>query len=527
MVEHHADLVDYEYHRPWEHEHTFNDVLAEQLKRAPYIIASIFVHFLIGLIVAGIMVLTAGDDSTPPQLVAAPPPPPPEVEEEEEPEEEIIEEIVEEPVVVESELEEVVDQETLEETGDPDMNADSAFDSDAWNNDVGLGGGAGGKYGGRGGRGGKGGKTKQEAAVLDALKWLKDHQSTGGFWDSDEFMYNDIYDGKPESDGAGNPVNDVGLTGLALLAFLGNNHTLSAGKYKDVVSNGINWLKEVQSDSGLFGEDVGNATLYNHSIATMAMGEAYYFSGKSPVLKRPMKNAVKVIVNARNNYGAWRYDLEPNGDNDSSITGWMVFALKTAEDSKIQIDHACYEGAETWFASMEDKNTGRTGYAWGDGGGGPGSQPSRPPQYIEKFPADKSESLTAVALLSRIFMTDTKKVKSWKDHDNYEMMKKQADLIANKLPKWDEDDGSIDMYYWYYGTFAMNQWGDTHWKNWKKAIEQALLPNQRREDKEDNFFGSWDPAGPWGDDGGRIYSTAICALMLEVYYRYARVLGAR
>ena len=89
MTEYHSDLVDYEYHRPWEHEHTFNDVLAEQLRRAPYIIASIVMHFLIGLIVAGIMVLTGGEESTPPQLVAAPPPPPPEVEEEEEPEEEI------------------------------------------------------------------------------------------------------------------------------------------------------------------------------------------------------------------------------------------------------------------------------------------------------------------------------------------------------------------------------------------------------------------------------------------------------
>ena len=66
-----------------------------------------------------------------------------------------------------------------------------------------------------------------------------------------------------------------------------------------------------------------------------------------------------------------------------------------------------------------------------------------------------------------------------------------------------------------------------HWTQWKKAIETALIPNQRREDKDDNFFGSWDAAGPWGEEGGRVYSTAICALILEVYYRYARVLGAR
>jgi hypothetical protein len=39
--------------------------------------------------------------------------------------------------------------------------------------------------------------------------------------------------------------------------------------------------------------------------------------------------------------------------------------------------------------------------------------------------------------------------------------------------------------------------------------------------------GSWDPIGPWGFSGGRVYSTAIGVLCLEVYFRYAKVLGAR
>lgn len=43
----------------------------------------------------------------------------------------------------------------LEESGDPDFSTDAAFDSEAWNNAVGVGGGGGGKYGDRGGPGGK------------------------------------------------------------------------------------------------------------------------------------------------------------------------------------------------------------------------------------------------------------------------------------------------------------------------------------------------------------------------------------
>ncbi len=518
----HPQLIQTDYHRDWDQGHSFQEILGEQVRKAPYILASLVIHGLLALAVAGYMFVRGGPSQAPVIEVSAPETPP-EIEEEEPPPEEVVEEVVEEPVLQENEVE-TVEEETLEETGDPDFTSDSPFDADSFNNAIGMGGGAGGKYGKRGGRGGGRGKgSATEKAVRDALKWLADHQGTDGFWDCDEFMYEDKLPDQPPSDGPGSPTNDVGVSGLALLAFLGNANTISQGPYQHNVSNGIKWLKEIQLDSGLFGDEVGNATLYNHTIATMAMGEAYYFSNRSPLLTRNMRKAVSVIIKARNPYLAWRYKLEPNGDNDSSITGWMVFALKTAEDGKIKVPHDAYEGAKAWFDQMTDKTSGRTGYTFGEGGG-PGSLPSRPRAYLQRFPPEKSESLTAVALLSRIFMADASKIRTWKDHPDYDTLKMQADLIVNKLPNWDPEGGSCDIYYWYYATFAMNQWGGQHWERWRKAIEKALLPNQRQDG---NFKGSWDPVGPWGEEGGRVYSTAICALILEVYYRYARILGAR
>ena len=32
---------------------------------------------------------------------------------------------------------------------------------------------------------------------------------------------------------------------------------------------------------------------------------------------------------------------------------------------------------------------------------------------------------------------------------------------------------------------------------------------------------------PWGDEGGRVYSTALLTMCLEVYYRYGRVFGTK
>ena len=424
----------------------------------------------------------------------------------------------------ESEIPNTVEDQVVEVAGDVDFTADSPLDSDSWNNALGLGGGAGGLKGQRGGQSGKGGGSPTEAAVLGGLQWLKDHQSPDGLWDCDEFMYQDQYPSKPQSDGAGDATNDVGVTGLALLAFLGNGQSMGKGQFKQQVRDGVTWLRTVQDmQTGLFGGEVGNPTLYNHSIATMAIGEAQYFS-KSPLLKKNLRKGTTLILNAQNPYNAWRYSLEPDNANDSSITGWMVFALKTAEDSKVPIPKGAYDGALEWLNTMTDNGTGRTGYAFGKGGG-PGGPPSRKTVYQERYPAEKSEALTAVSLLCRIFMTDSSKVKSLREHEDYALLKKQADLLISRPPVWDVEGGSCDMYYWYYGTFAMNQWGGKHWTSWKKAIEKALVPNQRQE--KGNFKGSWDPVGPWGDEGGRVYSTAICTLILEVYYRYARVLGAR
>lgn len=372
----------------------------------------------------------------------------------------------------------------------------------------------------------KGVSRSKEKSIAAGLTWLDDHQSPLGFWDSDGFMKEDRYPDAPASQGMGNPTHDVGLTGLAILAMQGNGNTLHAGLYEKNVRQGVKWLKDIQQPDGLFGEKSGNATLYNQAIATLALSEAYYSSGQAPPLKRPLKRAVNLILRARNPYGAWRYNLEPNGDNDSSITGWMVYALKSAEES-MTIDPAVFDGAEVWFDSMQNRETGRVGYAWGSGNG-PGAGSSRNNSaYAEKFPAQKSEALTAVALLARMFMTNKELQGEWKDHPNYALLQKQAELIAALPPKWNEEDGSIDFYYWHFGTMALHQWGGTPWRNWKSAAKEALLPSQRLENKKDNFYGSWDPVGPWGQDGGRIYSTAMSTMILEACFGFEVTMGVK
>ena len=124
--------------------------------------------------------------------------------------------------------------------------------------------------------------------------------------------------------------------------------------------------------------------------------------------------------------------------------------------------------------------------------------------------------MTSVALLCRFFLEQ--------DPKETEIMVKHADLLKRTPPEWDPEGFGCDMYYWYYGTYAMFQMGGSHWKAWNTAMKKAVLESQRKDGDEK---GSWDPVGPWGYTGGRVYATASMTLCLEVYFRYAKVLGAR
>ena len=92
-------------------------------------------------------------------------------------------------------------------------------------------------------------------------------------------------------------------------------------------------------------------------------------------------------------------------------------------------------------------------------------------------------------------------------------LKEASGLILRDI----RDSNDLNLYYFYYGTLAMYQHGGDQWDVWNERMKKALLPVQRQDE---GYVGSWDPDTRWGGYGGRVYSTAMAALCLEVYYRY-------
>ncbi|MGH7162364.1 MAG: hypothetical protein ACREID_02685, partial [Planctomycetota bacterium] len=250
--------------------------------------------------------------------------------------------------------------------------------------------------------------------------------------------------------------------------------------------------------------------IYGHAIATLAMSEAYWMT-RNPRYKKPAQEGLNFIAMARNPNFAWRYDPR-GGDNDTSVTGWCVMALKSGKFGGLDIDPDAFEGARSWVDKMTDPASGRIGY---NTRGGP---PARPEGVADRFPAERTESMTAVGILLRMHLGEDPRTSA--------MIRKGADLCAAKPPVWDPSAGGIDMYYWYFGTLAMFQVGGEHWRKWSEAMKAAIAGSQHPTGSGSRT-GSWDPMDPWGPDGGRVYSTALLALCSEVHLRYDRAIGAR
>ena len=231
-------------------------------------------------------------------------------------------------------------------------------------------------------------------------------------------------------------------------------------------------------------------------MATHALLDAAMVT-ENPVYRRAAERGVRFLEQFHGGVDGWRY--EPKGaESDTSATCLAMRALRLGELAGFKVNAGTLRSGLGWIAKMTDKD-GRVGYNTTGGGS------ARPPGGAKgRWPIKFSRAMEATALLTHMLIWNNPRDKR---------VRPAADVISRRRPSWSRD--AVDMYYWLWGTMAMHQVGGKHWKLWKKALLAAVLPHQSED-------GSWPPDGPWGLDGGRIYSTAFTVLMLETGYRHAR-----
>jgi hypothetical protein len=341
-----------------------------------------------------------------------------------------------------------------------------------------------------------------EKSVMAGLEWLRRHQSPDGSWSADGFSSTCDATLGAACTGAGKPSFDPGVTGLALLAFLGAGYdSRSPGPYLDTIRNGLKHLKNIQDAEGRFGPVAGGGDAYAHACITIVMCEAYA-SSQQLSWRKVAERAVEYIHACHNPGGGWRTG-KPPGATDASATGWMLMALAAAKDAGIPIDEGKVKEGFAFLDSITDLDTGRIGRLER------GERATRPEGSASKWPPAESEALTALGICAQVFHR----------HLDSPLLIAGAELLSKKPPVWDEASGSIAMDYWYWGGLAMFQVGTTGWNRWDANLVKAAIEHQVKHGCAE---GSWDPKGPSGAEGGRVYSTALMTLCLETPYRYPR-----
>ena len=350
-----------------------------------------------------------------------------------------------------------------------------------------------------------GASPSSEQAVERALDWLARHQDSDGRWNGGTNKAAEGVAGAgdrsftvhcpPGETCAGEcyySEADTGLTGLALLAYLGAGYTHVDGKYARNVENGLRSLIVAQrADGDLMGAAHGYPVgMYCHAMASLALCEAYALTGDAR-LRGPVEKAVGFVLRSRSADGlAWRYTPGDASRSDTSVLGWMILLLKSAKVVGIDVPPDIPAGATKYLARVaQGRSNGLASY-----------RPDEPPK----------PTMTAEAWVCRQFLGVGGPGPASDEAARY--------LLANG-----PDRGEYNLYYWYYGTLAMYQQGGPSWSRWNASVRDRLVGGQ---ETSGHRAGSWDPEDckdKYDSKGGRIYCTAVATLTLEVYYRYLRL----
>jgi hypothetical protein len=102
--------------------------------------------------------------------------------------------------------------------------------------------------------------------------------------------------------------------------------------------------------------------------------------------------------------------------------------------------------------------------------------------------------------------------------------------LHQEKSKFDYNTRFCDLYGHYYESQAMMQRGGEDWKFYNNLFRDQVLNNQNEDGSWKVPGGGQKPravAAKWadGNDEGAIYRTALCTLMLEVYYRFLNAGG--
>lgn len=317
-----------------------------------------------------------------------------------------------------------------------------------------------------------GGSRESEAAVELGLQWIIRHQQTDGSW----HLMHDNAECNGQCKNPGMTESTTAATGLSLLALLGAGYTHQVGPYQEEIREALDYLISRQRVTK-YGGSLAEGSMYAHGISTLALSEALIMTRDKNLVK-PTQLAMQYIISAQHKAGGWRYN--PGEPGDMTVSGWQIMALKSCKRAGFEIPRKVFNDARSFLDSKAESGGAYYGYLK------PG---------IEASP-------TAIGLLCQMYLGWTRET---------EALATGADRLL------DFGHSKTDVYFNYYATQVLHHLKSDEWKEWNRKSRDYLVSTQEQRGHQ---TGSWFFPDKHGRKGGRLYTTAMSVMILEVYYRY-------
>jgi len=322
---------------------------------------------------------------------------------------------------------------------------------------------------------GRGGDQTTTYAVDRGLRWLRHQQEEDGSWDPE------ISSHSPARELGGDPQVRVGLTALAVAAFLSDGHSETSGKYAETVSSGINYILAARDSLGRFGAVEGNLkiSLFNQSVCVLVLAENYVLSGGKN--EDDLRLGISRLV-------SMAHTIPANEDHQAFSDTWAAMALRTALMTGLDngdLPEVC-QAVENRVALLAQAESS-AGIA------------------ASAVPPLCSAGKEAVHAL---FVFDDLA----DDSLSFPDLRKPQTLF-NLL-----DDPALrePCFLFLVGT-PLCEKAQPIWAEWNSRVKSILIDDQERD-------GSWLAGGDWPwIDGGDVYTSSLSILTLQVYYRFIKL----
>jgi len=304
--------------------------------------------------------------------------------------------------------------------------------------------------------------------------WGTEAQADDGHW--------------PAAEHGGRAVRDLRATALMSLAILADGTTMRSGAHRQIVKNGIKWIRDQQDPMGRFWLQSEPDWILDHAIATCAVAEATRLSNYR-LTGATTERAFPPLIQ--------HLQLLPVGRADAELLLWCAWGALSFEEWRLGTSEEPEPKLPTSRAAELVAEVRR-----------------HFPHAIASLRTDRQRA--AAILLDQVLA----------EHDVATDV--ATDVIAAitaslRSDSWPEADAEpLAVFYDSCAMFRQKDAPDA----WL-ARSRTLTSRVEAQTTDGDRPGSWALRGAFGADGGHCCTTPAEFLVLTLYYKYCRLLVAR